>query len=134
TTGGLETIGLSMARDGTIYGKPLEPGLVSFKAHAVDANNRVANDRTNTVPDQVITFNIEPNQLASVDLTSTQISIKGDTGKNNKDTVKFKGFINLNGSAISSLRFSIFTLRIGPVSYSGMFDVNGKVVNRLNKK
>lgn len=134
TTGGLETIGLSLARDGTIYGKPLESGLVSFKAHAVDSLNRVALDRTNTVPDQVIAFNIEPNQLASVDLTTTQISIKGDTGKNNKDSLKFKGFINLKGSPISSLRFTIFTLRIGPVSYSGRFDVKGNVVNRLNKK
>jgi hypothetical protein len=134
TTGGLETIGLSMSRDGTIYGKPLEAGLVSFKAHAVDSLNRVAKDRTNTVPDQVVSFNIEPNQIASVDLTSTQISVKGDTGKNNKDTVKFKGFINLNGNAISSLRFTIFTFRLGPVSFSGQFDVHGNVVNRQNKK
>src|SRR5262249_12413217 len=96
--------------------------------------NRVAKDRTNTVPDQVISFNIEPNQIAAVDMTTTQISIKGDTGKANKDTVKFKGFINLNGNAISSLRFTIFTIRLGPVSFSGQFDVNGNVVNRQNKK
>jgi hypothetical protein len=134
TTGGLETIGLSMSRDGTIYGKPLEAGLVSFKAHATDSLNRIAKDRTNTVPDQVVTFNLEPNQLASVDMTMTQLSIRGDTGKNNKDTVKFKGLVNVRGAQTNGFRFSIFTLRIGPVSFSGQFDVKGNVVNRQNKK
>jgi len=133
TTSGLEAIGLSLGTDGTIYGKPLVAGLVSFKAHAVDNLNRVALDRTNTVPDQVISFNIEGNQIASVDLTTTQINIRGDIGRNNTDTLTFKGIINLNGNPISSLRFTIFTFRLGPVSYSGWFDVEGNVVNRLNK-
>ena len=51
TDGKLENVGLSLCKDGVIYGKPLLPGQVSFKAHATDSQKRVAKDRTNTVLD-----------------------------------------------------------------------------------
>jgi hypothetical protein len=134
TDGALETIGLSLAADGTISGKPLEAGLVSFKARAVDSLKRIANDRTNSIQDQVVSFNIEDNALVSNDYTTLTCSVKGDLGAANKDTVKFSGFMNLGGSAAANLRFSTFVFRLGGISVTGRFDVTGKVVNLKQKK
>ena len=129
TNGALETIGLSLSADGTIHGKPLEAGLVSFKAHATDTLKRTANDRTNTVPDQVVTFNIENNAIASTDYTTLNCTVRGDIGATNKDTIKFNGLINMTGNAINSLRFTTFQFRLGAYNVTGRVDIRGNVVN-----
>ncbi len=129
TNGALETLGLSLSADGTISGKPLESGLVSFKAHATDTLKRTANDRTNTVPDQVVAFNIEDNAIASTDYTTLNCTVRGDLGATNKDTIKFNGLINMTGNAINSLRFTTFQFRLGAYNVTGRVDISGNVVN-----
>ncbi|MCY3018754.1 MAG: hypothetical protein NTW87_06965 [Planctomycetota bacterium] len=133
TEGALEAIGLSLATDGTIFGRPLEPGSVRFTARAVDSaypQQRTANDRTNTVMDQVVTFNIEQNNLVSTDCATLFCHVKGDVGQFNKDSITFAGQLNLSGRNFVDIANSRFQLFIGGVSFAGYMDRNGKVVSQ----
>jgi hypothetical protein len=141
--GGLEAIGLSLAEDGTIFGRPLVTGLVTFRARATDLLRRTARERPITyvngiqvtkVPgtalDQVISFNIEENNVSATDMTMLSVAVKGDLGKANKDTIKFSGIVNLSGQGSAILNGSDFAFRIGGATYSGKFNVKGQIVNQ----
>jgi len=129
-TSGLEAIGLSLASDGTIMGRPLQAGKVTFVARAVDSIKRVAADRRNQVPNQLITFFIEANPVTSTDFTTTKCRIKGDVGLLNKDTVTFAGYVNLSGTTIAGLNGSPFIFQVGGASFEGRFNAKGQVVNQ----
>ena len=128
--GALESIGLSFSSNGTVYGRPLEVGLISFTARAVDSVNNIALDRSNTVTDQVITFNVEDNTVVSTDYSTLSCSISGDLGKLNNDSLKFSGNVNLRGVAINAINGGRFLLRVGGVSFEGRFNQKGQVVNQ----
>ena len=134
TNGALESLGLSLAADGSIYGRPLLSGQVSFKAHAVDSLNRIAKDRSNTILDQVVTFNIEQNGLTSTDYTTLYCSVRGDQSRANKDTIKFSGLMNLQGNGSPSLRFTTFVFRLGNVVVKGNIDSSGHIVTQVGNK
>ncbi len=127
---GLEAIGLSMASDGTVFGRPLVTGQVSFTAHAVDALKRVARNRANSAIDQVMTFNIEENSIIATDSLIVNCTAKGDQGKANKDSLSFSGYINLSGTSNFALNGTDFALKIGGASVEGRFNEKGQVVNQ----
>lgn len=128
-TGSLDSIGLSLASDGTITGRPLQTGSVSFVARAVDSIKRIALDRQNAVQDQLVTFSIEDNNIVSCDYTTIAVSVKGDVGQFNKDTVTFSGYISTAGAAIRSLNGSDFMFVLGGATFKGRFNEKGQVVN-----
>jgi hypothetical protein len=129
--GSLEAIGLSLAEDGTIYGRPLEAGLISFTARATDGRKRVATQRNSAsaVADQQITLTVENSSATGTDYSTFACSVKGDKSKTNKDTIKFAGNVNLGGDAPPLLNGSRFAFRIGGASYEGVFDSRGQVVS-----
>lgn len=130
STGSLDAIGLSLAADGTITGRPLQAGNVSFIARAVDSIKRIAMDRQNAVQDQLVTFSIEDNGIAASDYTTISVRVKGDVGQLNKDTVNFSGYINASGGSIKSLNGSDFMFALGGATFKGRFNEKGKVVNQ----
>jgi hypothetical protein len=134
TNGALESLGVSLSADGTIFGRPLLAGQVSFKARAVDSQQRIAKDRSNSIADQVISFNIEQNLLTSTDYTTLSCSVRGDQTKVNKDTIKFTGIMNLQGNAAPSLRFQTFVFRLGNIVVKGQIDATGKLVTLVGNK
>ena len=127
---GLEAIGLSLGEDGTIKGRPLVTGLVSFTARATDRLRRIATGRTTATVDQVISFNIEDTSVTSTDGLVTNLSVRGDLGKANKDSLRFSAFINLNGSGVTVLNGTDFALSIGGIRYTGIFNIKGQATNR----
>jgi len=129
TTGGLEAIGLTQALDGTVFGRPLESGLISYTAVAKDSQNRIALDRTNSVQNQVVTFNVEDNQTASTDFTTLDCHIQGDVGQFGKDSISFSGMVNLSSVQFFSLQGTTFVLHIGKATFSGLLNFKGQVVN-----
>jgi hypothetical protein len=126
---GLEPIGLSLAQDGTIFGKPLTTGNISFTAHAVDGLKRVATGRTSAAADQVITFSVEDTSVSATDYTTLSCTIKGDLGKAGKDSIKFTGVMNLAGFPVTTLNGIPFAFRVGGASYEGRINGKGKIVN-----
>lgn len=128
-TARLESLGLSMADDGTIFGRPLETGTVTFTAHAEDAVGNVARDTTGTVRDQQITFTIADNSVVQTDFASFNVSVKGETAKLGRDTVKFSGHFNMGNLLNRELNGFLFAFRIGGATYEGRFDQSGKVVS-----
>jgi len=127
----LEAIGLSMAADGTVYGRPLVTGLISFQAFAVDALNRIAKDRTNSVPGQVVTFNISDGKITTTDATILGLTINGDTSQFNTDILKLTAFMNLSGANVAGLLLKRISVLVGGASYEGFMDQNGKIVTQL---
>ena len=84
--------------------------------------------------DQVVTFNIEQNPLTSTDFTTLSVTVRGDQGKVNKDTIKFSGLINMQAVGAPSLRFTNFIFRLGSVVVNGIIDQKGNVVAQNNRK
>jgi len=128
-TARLESIGLSMADDGTIFGRPLETGTVTFTARAEDAVGNIANDTTGAVRDQQITFTISDNSVVQTDFASFDVSVKGETAKLGRDTIKFNGHFNLGNLFNRELNGNLFAFRIGGATYEGRVDLTGKVVS-----
>jgi len=127
---GLEAIGLSLGEEGTIKGRPLVTGLVSFTARATDRLKRIATGRTTPGPDQVISFNIEDTSVTATDGLVLGLNVRGDLGKANKDSLKFSAYMNLSGSGVQVLNGSDFAVSIGGARYSGIFNIKGQATNK----
>ncbi|MEI6234781.1 MAG: hypothetical protein WCT04_17140 [Planctomycetota bacterium] len=125
-----DSMGLSLASNGSLFGRPLKTGLVTFTAHAVDAAQRAAKDRSNSIPDQIFAFNIEDSRITATDSTILSVSVRGDTALANSDTVKFKAFMNLGGTNSNALKNQQFTLLFGGNAYTGFLDPSGKIISQ----
>ena len=128
----LESIGLSMAFDGTLYGRPLKTGLVSFTAFGIDSLNRLAKDRTNSVQNQAVSFSVSDTRITATDATILGINAKGDLTRFNGDSLTFHAFINMNGRKTTDLLGTRFALIIGGGTYEGFMDENGIIGNQLH--
>jgi hypothetical protein len=127
----LEAVGLSLGSEGTISGRPLQPGRIQFTARAIDAEKRVAHDRTDSVFDQIVRFNVEDNLTCNTDYTTLSVSAKGDVGQLGKDSITFRGLLNLSGQAQSTFRDNLFMFQLGGAVYKGKLNAHGQVVNQL---
>jgi hypothetical protein len=127
--GKLEDVGLTLANDGTLYGKPTKSGSITFACIAKDAKGTNALGRFPAVTaGQDFTLNIEANNTVAADIFATGITIKG--GQAGKDSVSYKGIANLGATAVSSLAGATMTLRIGKYVTPG----NAATVNTLDAK
>ncbi len=133
----LEDVGLTLANDGTLYGKPTRSGSLTFFCAAQDKNGtgQLALGRfPSTTPGQTFTLNITANTTVASDIFATGITIKVTTGATGKDSINYAGIANLAGAAVSSLAGSTVTLRIGKYVSPGdantpnTLDDKGKIV------
>jgi len=135
-TGSLESIGLSLASDGTLHGRPLQAGRVSFVARAVDNEKRIAKQRMagSQIEDQLISFTIEDNNITSADYTTMTLKAKGDVGRVGKDNLSFNGILNLNATTFLAIDGSPFFFRVGGATFNGVFDAKkGRITNGKGK-
>jgi hypothetical protein len=125
----LESIGLSLAADGTVYGRPLVTGSICFTAKAEDSSSskKVALGRSPaTSENQVISLVVKDSEVVTSSLTGSSLAIKVDKTKANADTIKYKGVSNLNGVTQSDLNGKSVYFRIGNKTYAGALDSKGK--------
>lgn len=127
--GALESAGLQLSNDGTLYGKPFKSGSITFIVTAKNAQGATALGRFPAVTaGQTFTLNIAANNTVGADIFATGITIKG--GQAGKDSVSYKGIVNLGNTAVSSLAGQAMTLRIGKYVTPG----NAATVNTLDDK
>jgi hypothetical protein len=107
----LDDVGLFLANDGTLYGKPLKAGVLTFKADCVGANGQNARSRDGLTVGQNFTLTITANTIVSTNILTTSAQIKG--GSPGKDSIKFQALANLNGRRLSDLTGDEVSLRIG---------------------
>jgi hypothetical protein len=93
----LNDLGIAVFEDGTVAGRPLKTGTISFAVQAVDSLGRIAKNRTNTAENQTIAVVMENSDVTSTDLTTFSCIIKGDRNKPGKHSIKYKGLINTYG-------------------------------------
>lgn len=113
TNGLLEDVGLSLATDGTIFGKAIKSGSITFTAKAKDATGASAKSRDGLSTGQLMTLVVVANTTVSSDILTQAISVKLDTADGGKDSIKFAGLANLNGKAISTLSGQTIELHLG---------------------
>ncbi|HLX60987.1 MAG TPA: hypothetical protein VKX17_06860 [Planctomycetota bacterium] len=99
--------------NGRLVGRPLDDGTLSFDADCVDSAGSHALSRDKSKVGQRISFNVDPNLRVSSELFTTKMSIKGDTTGGNKDSIKYSGLLDLEGSSLSDLQGLGVTLTIG---------------------
>lgn len=110
--GGLESAGLSISvEDGTVFGKPLVAGTLTFTANCKDAKGSSAASRNGAAVGQLITLTVTPNGIIFSDVIATGISIK--TGVAGKDSIKYSGIADLKGTKVSALSGKKLVLKIG---------------------
>lgn len=119
-------LGLFVATDGTIYGKPLVSGVVTLTLHAVDQRNLVALNRAKTAPDQVLTLTINGNTITSSDMVTTSCSVSGDTSTTGRDKLSYSGIVNVLGQDNFALASSAVTFHLGGISFSGTLGKTGQ--------
>lgn len=131
----LEDVGLTLADDGTLFGKPTKSGFLVFLCTSKNTQGVNALGRfPSTLPGQSFTLNITANTTVASDIFATGIGIKVTKGAVGKDSIKYAGIANLSGASISSLAGSTVTLRIGKYVSPGntntpnTLDAKGKTV------
>jgi hypothetical protein len=123
----LEDVGLGLAEDGTVSGRPLAVGTITFTAKATDDSNNVALGRyPSSAENQVVSVVVADNEQVTSNLTTLKCSIKGDSSKEYKDSLKYSGILNLVGSSVTDVSGKEFSFKIGNRAFSGMFDAKGK--------
>jgi hypothetical protein len=105
----LEAVGLSLSStDGTIFGKPLVSGVLTFTATVTDSKSKTA---TGTV-----TITLTASSLITGSVVFDAIS--ASVGQAGKDQIKLAASVNLNGRKISDLTGDTLEVRLGQFSTS----------------
>jgi hypothetical protein len=109
----LEEVGLSLsASDGSLYGKPLFAGTISFTANATDAAGARARSRDETGFGQNFTIQVDANAVVSSDVFTSFIHISGDTTKR-VGRLLYMGYPHMNSLNFQQLAGQDLELRIG---------------------
>jgi len=122
----LETNGISLFADGTISGRALKAGTLTFTARATQSNGRTARNRQNTASDQALSINIGGiTDIQSV-LGTFAATLVSSARKPGFDTFSYTAFINSNGLRTSDFVGKPFTIRVGGQTFSTTLDGRGQ--------
>jgi hypothetical protein len=147
-TGYLESVGLSLAADGTIFGRPYKAGTLQFDVYCEDSSEnwnwnsnwaypRNGNWQGANSPYQTFTIQINPNCYVSSDMVINKLQMEhypyGVLG------LYFIGMVNLHGHALSDLQNQDIELRVGNYRSPNLnsascfiFDDKGKIIANPN--
>ena len=67
--------------------------------------------------------------MVQTDFASFNVTVKGETAKLGRDSVKFNGQFNVGNLKNLEVNGYLFAFRIGGATYEGRFDKTGKVVS-----
>lgn len=131
TGSSLEAFGFTLAQDGTLLGRALKAGTISFVARAKDSLGRTAKGRTVTTDDQLHSFTIADTQTTSTDSAVLSIKVKGNTAKLGGDSIAFACKFNFNNAGFGTINLANkrFTFILGANVYTGFLSATGKIIN-----
>ena len=126
--GSLENVGLALNLDGTLYGRPLVNGTLSFTARATRGGINALN-RSGTASDQ--NFSITINALSSVQsmLGIATSRIKVNLKRPFRDGIDIRAFANLDGQGNTTFSGKKCVVRIFGTSFSTTLDAFGEARN-----
>src|SRR6185295_5210355 len=75
-----------------------------------------------------------PNTITASDVTTTNLSINGDTSKPGRDRLTYQGLLNSLGQDSFSLNGSPLTFRVGDLAFTGNLDRSGSFKTTLPDK
>ncbi len=127
----LATLGLYLAPNGAIFGRPLAVGTYAITAHAVDNSGAIARSRKNpNAVDQTLMLVVSDTPVTSSDTLTLSCSVSGDTGRSGGDSLRLSGLINVLGMDPFSLLNTDFAFQVAGIGFSGRLDKNGKLIVR----
>ncbi|MCY3018232.1 MAG: hypothetical protein NTW87_04265 [Planctomycetota bacterium] len=121
----LEYAGFTLSQDGTLAGRPLASGSVSFTARAT-AGAAVARDRSNTVQDQQLSLAIAAEASVQSQMATTDATIKGDRGNPQRGQFSLRALINPDGYGPSAFAGGRFVVRFGGATFQTTLDSWGR--------
>lgn len=122
----IESLGLRLFDDGTIAGRPLQSGTLTFTARAQKSNGSVANNRANTTPDQALVINITALDTVETVLGTFATTVTGNVFRPGRDVFSYTAFINTNGLRTFDFAGTTFTLRLGGKTFTTTLDSFGQ--------
>lgn len=139
----LEEAGLTLGKEGTLFGRPVKTGDIAFQVAATDAGGVAAYSRNGLVLNQAFVLHVNTGIAVSSQLTAMHCSLSGAKNMIGKDSFSYMGFLDPKGETLSTLAGTQFTLRIGsqPLNtsnvygalFSGTFDAKGNVAGKSGK-
>jgi hypothetical protein len=108
----LESVGLSLSSDGTIFGQPLVSGPITFTAVCKDRSGNSARSRDGTKFNQAVTINVADSLVSQTTMVITSLTIGGNSAKIGNDKLSIAGVMNLYGLPPSKLSGNV-TVRMG---------------------
>ena len=149
----LEDAGLTLAPDGTLFGRPAKPFDIQFRATAIATNDirypaigPIAASRDGTDPGgQTFILKVETPKPVSTELAASQCMARGvirdtpptpEQALRIKDSFTYTGYLDSKGETAASLAGNVsqpFVLRIGGGVYSGNFSDKGKIKIALDE-
>jgi hypothetical protein len=120
----LESIGLTIGSDGTVFGVPLQSGLLTFTANVTDATGAKALARSGTGVGQTISLTINANVTLNNTVVCTALTASGDTTTGGKDKLSISGLFN---PGIFSKLTGNVTVQVNGYTISGAIGAKGKV-------
>ena len=128
----LESAGLSLSPDGTLFGQPLFTGNLNMTVHATDAAGNAALSRGGGSPDQPLTLASETNQVVTSEVVASSCRLK--INGNGKDSFSWAGVVDLKTDTLSTLAGQSCTFRVGGATFTGNFDSRGRINAPADKK
>lgn len=109
----LTEIGLTLSADGTLYGRPLQTGTLTFSVHAEDATDTEALSFAGGVGDQTFTVEIEDMAFAGSTFYCDGCIIRGTLARSGRDSIQVRGMADFAGQLLANLAGTPITLRVG---------------------
>ena len=122
----MESLGLRLFDDGTIAGRPLQSGTLTFTARAQKGSGPIANNRSNSAPDQALAINIAALDTVESVLGTFASTIMGNSFRPGRDVFSYTSFINTSGLNTSDFAGTTFTLRLGGKTFTTTLDFRGQ--------
>ncbi len=122
----LESLGLTIGKDGQIFGIPLKAGAITFTVVAKDSTGATASPRTGVGSSQTFTINVAGNSVIQDVIVVTSLTCSGDSAVGGKDKISISGVYN--PLLFSSIGTTI-TLRLNGYVITGTIGSRGKISN-----
>jgi len=121
----LEFNGFTLFDDGTLAGRPIIAGTMTFTARATKAGIKARN-RAGTAEDQTFTMTIEAESAMQSQIATTQMTLKGDYSNPTRGQISYKAQLQTGDRALGDFSGSLFIFRIAGTTFSTTLDSFGQ--------
>jgi len=124
----LEEVGLTLAPDGVLLGRPSKNGDIIFTAQAVDSSSGIlAASRSGLGQSQTFTIPVDLNVPLNSEMLSASCSLRGNRVVAGSDNFSYSGYLDTRGYTIFRLAGSPVELRIGGAVFRGASNDKGQI-------